>query len=182
MLVKAMELFERLVVALERKADACEKLAGEYGPIKGMTAAENIKLPEAKGSTIGNEVAEGQEIPPSIAVSQVENDREALKTKLRSLGVVFKDGARTETLKQLIVDAEKAGIAGNEPPPMPETTGEVTKEQIVQALTKVINDHGKEDAFTIIKTIGKAEKLSEVDPSLYGALLEACQNAEVKNA
>lgn len=110
-------------------------------------------------------------------------DREAIKAELRKRGVKFKEAARTETLEKLLKDGgnppEDTGtVSGTDAaPPL-----EATKDMIKDALIKLSGMGQRDTALKIINEIGKAENISKIDPSLYGAVLKACQERMPKDA
>lgn len=57
---------------------------------------------------------------------------------------------------------------------MPDSTA-FTREQVRSALIELSAAKGKDTALAVLKRVGKSEKLSSVDPSLYGAVVQECK-------
>lgn len=149
-----MELLERLVVAAEKIAE--DRDSGcKCGPV------------EMDGCTTVYATAP---VEPEVHPSEVEiaeadaayNERESVKAELREKGIKFKETAKTETLKKLL-----------ETPPA-ETPARFTKDDVRQALVNLSANKGKDAALNVLRTVGGAEKLSDVKDDKFKAIVEAC--------
>ena len=130
--------------------------------------------------------------------------REAIKKELTARGITFKTGAKTDTLQKLLDGANKVGLGKVDEPgnPFAETaapaaeaspfdekpaegsgsssapiggTPTATKEQARDHLVALSGLKGKDEALSVLKTLGKADKMSDVDPSRYGLIVDACK-------
>ena len=120
--------------------------------------------------------------------------REDLKQSLRTLGVAFKDSARTGTLQKLLDDklasmphpesmdategetpkeTEEPGASqeGSEP----ESEAPVTRDDVRMALIGLSAAKGKDAALAMLRKVGGAEKLSDVVEDRYAAIVKACK-------
>lgn len=166
-----MDLLERFVVAHEVLAAAAKRVADDISEdapkCKGATAAE---AEAAK-------VAEVEELtrPTVTGKSDAEIEREAMMDYMTKHGIKFKASARTETLAKLIAEYD-AKLPDNQPVAKQEAAT-ATKDMARDALVTLASKKGKTAALGILKGVGKNEKLSDVDPSLYGAIVAACGEA-----
>lgn len=161
-----MELVRRFVVAVEQIAENGRPLIVDGYHCTPPTATEQ---PEA---------------------AQADRDadklkREFLKKELRERGIKFKEAALTKTLENLLEVAKKSGIGPVEEPkqedpvPVQEATPAIkaySKDDVKAAMISMAQEKGKDAALKVLRDVGKSEKLSDVDPSLYGALVKACGN------
>jgi SWI/SNF-related matrix-associated actin-dependent regulator 1 of chromatin subfamily A len=185
------EKLERIAVALEKIA-GWEVLVQKIPPTSEQFAAQKAPVccPEtaAASCTQSCGVAPGESAPaccPKTAAVKADDGREEVKAALRAKGIKFKDAARTETLQKLLADAVVAVIP--DPAPADPVTAETddilgedpkkpaTKDDVRAALIALSAAKGKDEALGLLKAIGKVDKLSDVDPIYYGALLDACK-------
>lgn len=166
------EKLERIAVALE--AIAARRIMGEQ-------AVEGLRPLEAKEATC---VGESQK---RDSKDEKEPElRENLKAALAVLGVPFNVAARLPTLQKLHDDAveklrlRQAAIEVNEGDPIVPAK-DVTREMVRNSLVSLAAAMGKDVPLGIIKTYGKKEKLSDVDPKYYADIIEACRAAECKD-
>lgn len=180
MIKEAFCLLERFVVAVEKIA--------EEGCIccKVETAVE-----QPKGSSV-----EIQAKQDTAALN-----REFIKSELVKKGVPFKTSAKTETLQKLLEETvtnvidranEPAPEAKPEPPVVAEKTPDppiadgprvprhestvptITKEMVRDKLVELSAAQGKDAALKILKTVGQADKLSDVNEVFYLAIHSRC--------
>lgn len=173
-----MELAERFVGAAERLASAVERIADELKKEEIL-----IEMKPARGMTAAEAQAQAEH-----AYRDAEKlCREFLKKELREWGIKFKEAASTKTLKSLLEVAQKSGIEKPEPEaekpaqeeaaaPVAEPEKPVSKDDVKTAMIAMAQKQGKDAALKVLRDIGKSEKLSDVDPALYGALIKACGN------
>lgn len=177
-----------LEIMLERIALALEKIAaGEMCPARKSSGCcppggQPVRVIAPTEITQGPTNVEEQAAEDADVLK-----RDMLKKALREKGIKFKDAARTETLQKLLDAANAAGIPKVEPEAL--ATGmaaatEVpvkTKEEARDALVALSASKGKVPALTVLKTVGKAEKLSDVEPRYYGAIVVECKKLEAAN-
>ena len=121
--------------------------------------------------------------------------REDLKQSLRTLGVAFKDSARTGTLQKLLDDKlasmphpEAMDATEGETPKEaqepeetpkeaqePENEAPVTRDDVRMALIELSAAKGKDAALAMLRKVGGAEKLSDVAEDRYAELMKACK-------
>jgi SWI/SNF-related matrix-associated actin-dependent regulator 1 of chromatin subfamily A len=137
------------------------------------------------GACCPKEPAATPEVTPEVPCCAALPDREAMKAELRKRGIKFKDAARTETLQKLLETPVDLGLPmtttfdspkAADPPQVANFEKPViTKEQVRDKLVALAAAKGKDEALGLLKTIGKADKLSDVAPNLYDALITACK-------
>lgn len=190
MMAKLMELLERFVVAVETIAGSGCCTSGGNVPVR--IQGETVSMPMGPGVVISEKEAlqAGCATSPSnqAVTDAAKLKREMIKKELREKGIAFNASAKTETLEKLLAsvpagqkpEAPKRGeqkeqeVSTNaQQPPTPPTS--YTREQIRDALVKVSAAKGKDEALGIMKTLGKAEKLSDVDPSKFMLIMDACR-------
>lgn len=190
--MKVVELFERFVVAVEKIAESMQRdtITGTQHPAERMTATGVAGL--VADAKVVNEAA------------KTVLDREAIKKELTARGITFKTGAKTDTLQKLLDGANKVGLGKVDEPgnPFAETaapaaeagpfdekpaegsgsastsiggTPTATKEQARDHLVALSGLKGKDEALSVLKTLGKADKMSDVDPTRYGLIVDACK-------
>lgn len=182
------EVLVRIAVALEKLAGCCSKdTAWVAPPSKGTAgvrsapeeiataAVETTVEPASLGKvhdslvslTTGDpETQSGSAVDPSKMM-----DREVIKSALRNLKIKFKDSARTETLQRLLNEA--GSNTGSAPPEVVQPP--ITKEKVRDSLIALASLKGKDEALKVLKAIGKAETVSNVDPIYYMAIVDACK-------
>lgn len=200
--MKVMELFERFVVAVEKIAESMQRdtITGTQHPAERMTAtgvlAANEQYFGATVTGVAGLVADAKVVNEA---AKTVLDREAIKKELTARGITFKTGAKTETLQKLLEGANKVDEPGNpfaetaapaaEASPFDEKPAEgsgsssapiggtptATKEQARDHLVALSGLKGKDEALSVLKTLGKADKMSDVDPSRYGLIVDACK-------
>lgn len=179
---KAFELAERFVVAVE-------KIAGAVIVIESGKTSDETPV-----SGPGYAPPETVEHPGILDTGAVV-DREAIKRQLRERGIKFKDAARTESLQKLLENARgeaieklreedraerlkmtEQEIAASLPGEslLPVGMAAPSKDQVRDALVGLSAAKGKDKALNVLKTVGKAEKLSDVAENLYAAVIMAC--------
>ena len=195
MLTDWYNLLERLVVAIERIA------ARDHAVVRGLLADANEVLkdtpvkeghlptgkaqgpePPAEQETAEQETAEAQaeqEKVESLAEKDAKAlEREMIKKELRDLGVTFNPSAQTASLRKLLEQTKN-------PPTMPVGAGapvlNVTIEQVRSALVELSGLHGRDAGLQILRREGLAERLSDVAPSRYAFILDACRRGMVNN-
>lgn len=173
-----------LECTLERIAGSLEVIAKVFSgatlavggpvPAEKITTAPTLEQLNA-GEVVGDK---GKVIDATAEMAK----REEIKKELRALGIKFKEAARTETLEKQLVAAKAdpaLSAVKTEPAPQPETAQtEISKEQLRDALVELSTTKGKDAALKILREAGKAEKLSEVKPENFSALLKACKEAK----
>ena len=179
MLVEWFNLFERLVVAIEKVAETkacggCDTVVAQFQQ--------------------GDPVPPGLPLQQETANSQADRDakalkRETIKSELRALGITFNASAKTESLEK-ILEANRgkkqgpAFVSGTDDTPTAEPTGNLvvtaTKDQAREALVALSATFGKDVGLEILRTEGKAEKLVDVDPSRYAFIVDACRRKEAQ--
>lgn len=147
-----MEMLERLVTAFERIATALENASDVYDPAE-------IELREAELA------ADAKKNPPPTPV-EPEPEKKARRGRPKK-----EDQAPP-------VDAAPAD-PDFDAPAAPETPKTVmTKEEVMAALKATANVIGMDETKALLKTVsGGKEKMAEVDPTLYGAIVDACDAA-----
>lgn len=202
--MKVMELLERFVVAVEKIAESMQpQTLGVQHPTGRITASEIATANDKYfgAAAIGEPAAAPK---TATEVQPVALDREAIKKELTARGITFKTGAKTETLQKLLDGANKVGLGKVDEPgnPFAETaapaaeagpfdekpaegsgpastsiggTPTATKEQARDHLVALSGLKGKDEALSVLKTLGKADKMSDVDPSRYGLIVDACK-------
>lgn len=196
MLEKALELFERLVIAIE-------KIAENTTPVEHT----GIVAPAVKGEPEGNSEKD-KEIVDSTKEEKSEKQkakeyRESLKTQLDDLGVDYSPKASNKTLenklKKAQEEAAKADEGSAEPvekndPVVEESEKELddileddddlfglgddepeetyTKEEVMEFLKEYVDEKGKEQARKKLQDIG-AGKLSDIKEEDYGKFVRS---------
>ena len=189
MLTDWYNLLERLVVAIERIA------ARDNAVVRGLLADANEVLKDTpfKEGYLPTGKDQGPEPPAEQENAQAEQEkvevqaekdakaleREMIKKELRDLGVTFNPSAQTASLRKLLDAAKNPG------PTMPVGAGtpvlNVTIEQVRSALVELSGLHGRDAGLQILKREGLAERLSDVAPSRYAFILDACRRGMVNN-
>lgn len=193
--MKLMELLERFVVATEKIAEAMQRqeICGNNG------AASIANVPGTATEKGFNDIL----IPPvadtfHATLGPVALNREDIKKELTARSIPFKTGAKTETLQKLLESVGKVGAGKEEEQPgnpfvetkvpageasstsiggAPIATKEQARDYLV-ALSAMKGPDGKgrkDEALSVLKVQGKAEKLSDVDPSRYGLIVDTCK-------
>lgn len=200
MLTKLLVLFERLVLAMEKIAvsmAACPV----YPDNLGVTVPEKAALVSGAQTF---KYATTVETQPETTPPAEDDPREKLKKELTARGITFKASARTETLQKMLAEAiarentpknPQADVAAaftTDPPakgedpfaivPPAAPPVEVTKKMVQDHLVALSMQKSKEEAINMLKTVGKAERLSDVDASLYAALVQGCKAAGIEVA
>lgn len=187
MMAKLMELLERFVVAVEKIAEQ-----GCCTPQRSVGAATpTVTIPVKIQGEMVDMPSAGNGTPPQ-AVEDVEKlKRELIKKELREKGIKFNGSLKTETLQKLLDAANQPQAKPTETvvatadmgkPAAASTTSiaedkqtNYTIEKVREALVKVSAAKGKDEALGLLKTLGKAEKLSDVDPARYMLIIDACK-------
>lgn len=185
--------------SLERIAIALEKMEERY---RGQTVMDLLTLlpggvlPPTEES-VSPVVLMGEPLrktEPGVEEGKGA-DREALKKTLRALGIKFKDASRTETLEKLLADhkdspadskethvaqmnAQSAGVNQEDVSSKITEAPEATMDDVRNVLVSLSALKGKDVPLGILKTVGKSDKLSQVKPELYRAIIAACEEAE----
>lgn len=189
------DILERIAVSLERLAFGAHP---EGLPIAEMESKSPIV---EGGSVFAGAPCAG---PASGGAPPAEMSREEIKEALRAKGVLFKEAARTETLQKQLEDTTKGNhvaereilrsigmtppSAGGSTPTTGTATASmdtsasteggtpvVTIDQVREAVIALSAAKGRDVALAIMTREGKAAKISEIDPSLYTKVLEACK-------
>lgn len=160
--------------------------------IKENTASRNnaveqaVEKPEAEKPEAENENGITMELVEA-ALLEVKNKFGADEAKqiIKDIAGVARVKGIPEDKYQEVIDACEAKI--NEPE-TPETPADGTAEQSESAVTiedvkAIAKEFGRQSqahlakAKEIIKNVGKADKIADVEPKYYAALIEALQNA-----
>lgn len=194
MINKAMELFERLVVAFETLADNAARI------VIGTPPIQQEKIPD----------------PGTASPTATKNEREAIKQELKDLGIDFNESTRTAGLKTKLEKAKAALEARLEtnpanvdpaalepkvedplptqaPAPSPGDNIGITEADIRTALADymaratqrlIINDSKRPtdaeimaaaETRELLQKVGNAGKVSDLKPELYQAVIDACR-------
>lgn len=177
-----LELLERLVIAIERIAEASESRAASIALSaqvleehrEAMTEQENFPAatdPEIAETAANSKMAEEADFPATSEGSdfQTTADREQIKQKLDALGVVYPAKARTATLMQLLEDSQNAA-------PVEEYAVDPVEalKKIRDGLKQVALKSGTDAARELLRVhAGGAENVSAIDPKFYKNMLKA---------
>jgi len=167
MIEKILELMERAVVAMERMADAKDRVANELSSRVAADVAEQ----SAPSPAAETQEPESEPEPPA---EDSELDRDQLKARLTELGVEFSDRARTPTLVSLLAAAEREAESAPEPEP-PAPTEEFTRDQVLEALKAYAAEHGNDAVKAILAEHGKSATVTDMDKANYAAVIAACK-------
>ncbi len=178
MIKEAFSLLERFVVAVEKIAE------------KDCICKVETAMEQPKGSSV-----EAQAQQDTAALS-----RDFIKSELTKRGIQFKTSAKTETLQKLLemyntppstlppVEAvkleEPPAVVEEKPAPSiadgprvprhESTVPTITKEMVRDKLVELSAAQGKDAALKILKTVGQADKLSDVNEVFYLAIHSRC--------
>ena len=191
---------EKIAESMQR-----DTITGTQHPAERMTAtgvlAANEQYFGATVTGVAGLVADAKVVNEA---AKTVLDREAIKKELTARGITFKTGAKTDTLQKLLDGANKVGLGKVDEPgnPFAETaapaaeagpfdekpaegsgsastsiggTPTATKEQARDHLVALSGLKGKDEALSVLKTLGKADKMSDVDPTRYGLIVDACK-------
>jgi hypothetical protein len=138
-----------------------------------MNITVEIKAPElAKAiETLALALASSQIVAPVKEVSLTLEGKEVAKTKVPA----EKPGKKEEPKTKADPAVEEKEAAREEITATKEESPKVTLEVVRATLAKLSQSGKQAQVKKLIKEIGEANKLTEIDPSRYEALLEAAE-------
>lgn len=190
MMAKLMELLERFVVAVEKIAEQ-----GCCTPQRSVDAdTPTVTIPVKIQGEMVDMPSAGNGTAPQAVEDAEKLKRELIKKELREKGVKFNGSLKTETLQKLLDAANQPQANQPQAKPAETVTADTGKtaatstapaaenqqttytiEKVREALVKVSAAKGKDEALSLLTTLGQAKKLSDVDPTRYMLIIDACK-------